>query len=217
MSETQGRVVALDPGIRSFLTWFSEDDAGHIGKGDFGRIQRLCAHLDDLLSRASKAGHQRKRNMHRAADRLRLRIRNLVDELHHKAARYLVDNYDVILIPRFESSDMVRRRARRLRRKSVRNLLTFAHYRFRSFLQWKAGPDGQDGAGGERGLHQQDLQLERRDDRQPGRSKSRAGQRRHPAGPGHKRRPRDIPAGFGRYPTAQVRSEQVQHAFGQCH
>ena len=113
--------------------------AAHIiGKGDFGRIQRLCAHLDDLLSRASKAGHQRKRNMHRAADRLRLRIRNLVEELHHKAARYLVDNYDVILIPRFESSDMVRRRARRLRRKSVRNLLTFAHYRFRSFLQWKA-------------------------------------------------------------------------------
>ena len=138
VSETQGRVAALDPGIRSFLTWFSEDDAGHIGKGDFGRIQRLCAHLDDLLSRASKAGHQRKRNMHRAADRLRLRIRNLVEELHHKAARYLVDNYDVILIPRFESSDMVRRGARRLRRKSVRNLLTFAHYRFRSFLQWKA-------------------------------------------------------------------------------
>ena len=138
VSETQGRVVALDPGIRSFLTWFSEDDAGHIGRGDFGRIQRLCAHLDNLLSRASKADHQRKRNMHRAADRMRLRIRSLVDELHHKAARFLVDNYDVILIPSFQSSDMVVRGARRLRRKSVRSLLTFAHYRFRSFLQWKA-------------------------------------------------------------------------------
>ena len=142
VSETQGRVVALDPGVRSFLTWFSEDDAGHIGKGDFGRIQRLCAYLDDLLSRASKVGHQRRRNMHRAADRMRLRIRNLMDELHHKAASFLVDNYDVILIPRFESSDMVRRGARRLSRKSVRNLLTFAHYRFRSFLEWKAEQTG---------------------------------------------------------------------------
>ena len=141
-SETQGRVVALDPGIRSFLAWFSEGDAGHIGKGDFGRIQRLCAHLDDLLSRASKASHRRKRNMHQAADRMRIRIRNLVDELHHKAARFLADNYDVILIPRFESSDMVRRGARRLRRKNVRNLLTFAHYRFRSFLEWKAEQTG---------------------------------------------------------------------------
>ena len=30
VSETQARVVALDPGIRSFLTWLSETDAGHI-------------------------------------------------------------------------------------------------------------------------------------------------------------------------------------------
>ena len=142
VSETQGRVVALDPGVRSFLTWFSEDDAGHIWKGDFGRVQRLCAHLDDLLSRASRVNHHRRRNMYRAADRLRVRIRNLVDELHHKAARFLVDNYDVILIPRFESSDMVRRGARQLRRKSVRSLLTFAHYRFRSFLEWKAEKEG---------------------------------------------------------------------------
>ena len=45
-SETQARAVALDPGVRTFLTWFSETDAGQIGKHDFGRIQRLCQHLD---------------------------------------------------------------------------------------------------------------------------------------------------------------------------
>ena len=55
-SETQARVVALDPGIRTFLTWFSETDAGQIGKHDFGRIQRLCHHLDQLISRTAKAG-----------------------------------------------------------------------------------------------------------------------------------------------------------------
>ena len=48
--ETQARVVALDPGIRNFLTWFSETSTGHIAPRDFGRIQRLCQHLDDLLS-----------------------------------------------------------------------------------------------------------------------------------------------------------------------
>ena len=53
-SETQARVVALDPGIRTFLTWFSETDAGQIGKHDFGRIQRLCHHLDQLISRTAK-------------------------------------------------------------------------------------------------------------------------------------------------------------------
>ena len=83
VGETQARVVALDPGIRNFLTWFSETDAGHIAPGAFGKMQRLCAHLDGLLSRA-KLDTRRlaKRNKYRAAARMRTRIENLIDELH---------------------------------------------------------------------------------------------------------------------------------------
>lgn len=145
VSETQARVVALDPGIRSFLTWFSETDAGHIATGAFGRIQRLCAHLDALLSRA-KLERRRlaKRKKYQAASRMRVRIINLVDELHHQAARWLVDHFDVILLPTFETSDMARRNARKLRSKSVRSLLTYAHYRFQRFLAWKAWQSGKD-------------------------------------------------------------------------
>ena len=43
-------VVALDSGVRTFLTFFSETDCGKIGHHAFGRIQRLCHHLDDLGS-----------------------------------------------------------------------------------------------------------------------------------------------------------------------
>ncbi len=145
VSETQARVVALDPGIRSFLTWFSETDAGHIAPESFGKIQRLCAHLDDLLSRA-KLDTRRlgKRNKYRAAARMRVRISNLIDELHHQAASWLVDHFDLILLPTFESSDMARRGARKLRSKSVRSLLTYAHYRFQQFLVWKAWQSGKD-------------------------------------------------------------------------
>ena len=44
-SENQGRVVALDPGVRSFLTFFSETSFGWLGKYDVGLIQRLCYYL----------------------------------------------------------------------------------------------------------------------------------------------------------------------------
>ena len=143
VSETQARVVALDPGIRSFLTWFSETDTGHIAPGAFGRIQRLCAHLDGLLSKA-KLERRRfaKRNKYQAAARMRVRIGNLIDELHHQAARWLVDHFDVILLPTFETSEMVLRGARKLRAKSVRSMLTYAHYRFQQFLKWKCWQTG---------------------------------------------------------------------------
>ncbi len=52
--ENQARVVALDPGVRSFLTWYCADSVGKIGEGSFFRIQRHCERLDDLLSRAAK-------------------------------------------------------------------------------------------------------------------------------------------------------------------
>ena len=140
--ENQARVVALDPGVRSFLTWYCADSVGKIGEGAFFRIQRLCERLDDLLSRAQKSPSRKRRNMRRAAGRMRLRVENLVQELHRQAARFLVGSYDVILLPTFETSEMVERGRRRIRSKTVRNLLSLAHYRFGMFLRHKAAEYG---------------------------------------------------------------------------
>ncbi|NEO82383.1 MAG: transposase [Moorea sp. SIO4G3] len=141
-AENQGRVVALDPGVRTFLTFFSETSVGKIGDGDFSQIQRICSHLDNLLSRISKAKKGQKRRMRKAARRMIIRLQNLVNELHHKAARFLVDNFDVILLPTFETSQMSKKTTRKIRSKTVRNMLSFAHYRFKEFLKHKAQETG---------------------------------------------------------------------------
>ena len=65
-------------------------------------------------------------------------IRNLVDELHHQIARFLVDNFDIILLPTFETSQMTIKKGRKIRSKTVRQMLTFSHYRFKQFLKHKA-------------------------------------------------------------------------------
>ena len=82
--ENKQGIVGLDPGVRNFLTLFSENSFGWIGSNDMGRIQRLCHHLDDLISRLTKS--KTKQHMKKAANRLRSKIRNLIDELHHKTA-----------------------------------------------------------------------------------------------------------------------------------
>ncbi|MGK7928274.1 MAG: RNA-guided endonuclease InsQ/TnpB family protein [Spirulina sp.] len=142
VTENQGRVVALDPGVRNFLTFFSENSYGWIASDDIGRIQRLCYHLDDLISRSTKAQSKKKQRMRKAASRIRLKIRHFVDELHHKVARFLVDNFDVILLPTFEVSQMVLKSSRKIRAKSVRQLLSWSHYRFECFLKHKAKEAG---------------------------------------------------------------------------
>jgi putative transposase len=138
VAENQGRVVALDPGVRTFQTFYSETSAGHLGCGDFGRIQRLCYFLDDLISRTSKLAGKKKREMKKAQARMRKKIRNLVKELHWKTARFLVDNFDVILLPTFETSQMSSKKNRKLRSKTVRAMLTWSHYQFKMRLKNKA-------------------------------------------------------------------------------
>ena len=141
--ENQARVVAVDPGVRVFSTFYGVDSCGFLGQGDFSRIQRLAFHLDDLISRMAKVTNKQKlRKMKLAGARIREKVKNLIDELHHKTALFLVRNFDCILLPTFETSQMVSKGHRKIRCKTVRSMLTFAHYRFKVFLKRKADEFG---------------------------------------------------------------------------
>jgi putative transposase len=133
----QNRVIALDPGVRTFQTGY--DPSGTIlefGRNDGGRIARLCWHMDKLHSKSETKGLSRRKRyrMRRAFMRARLRLRNLVDECHKKVVLFLVRNYSLILLPSFETSQMVSRIKRRIRSKTARAMLTWAHYRFKQRL-----------------------------------------------------------------------------------
>ena len=77
-----GRIVALDPGVRDFMTFFSEDSFGWLGSQCINRIQRLCQHCDNLLSRATQEKRLLRRALRKAANRIKVKIHNLIDELH---------------------------------------------------------------------------------------------------------------------------------------
>ena len=126
--------VALDPGVRTFQSFYSPKVFGKIGEGDFQEIYRLCVGLDNLQSQIDRAGCRQKRRLRKAAGRLRWKIFDRVDDLHKKTAYFLVTRFDRILIPTFETSQMVSK----LRSKTARSMLTFAHYRFKQFLKIKA-------------------------------------------------------------------------------
>jgi putative transposase len=143
LAENQGRIVSLDPGVRTFITFYSEDSAGELGKKASGHIHRLCAHLDDLISRTSRAENRyQRRSMRKAQARMRNRIHDLITEMHHKCARFLLDNFDVILLPTFETSEMTSKTKRKIRSKTARQMLTLRHYGFKQHLKQAAAQMG---------------------------------------------------------------------------
>jgi putative transposase len=47
-TNSQDQILAIDPGVRTLITGFDGQNFLEIGKGDIGRINRLCAYLDKL-------------------------------------------------------------------------------------------------------------------------------------------------------------------------
>lgn len=137
------KVIALDPGVRTFMTGYDGEIIIEIGKADIGRIYRLCSHLDKLVQKISKTkSHRQKQKMLSAAQKLRNRIKNLVDECHKQTANYLTKEYKIIFLPTFETSQMVVKKGRKLATKTARAMLTWSHYRFKQFLKYKAKSRG---------------------------------------------------------------------------
>ncbi|KAG2381876.1 hypothetical protein C9374_005668 [Naegleria lovaniensis] len=136
-----GQVVALDPGVRTFQTTFDLNGySTKWGSGGAERIGRLCCAYDKLQSKWSQpeVRHCKRYKYKRAGRRIQQKIRNIVDDLHKKLCLWLCRNYQVILLPSFETQKMVKKLHRRINSKTARKMLTWSHYRFKQRLLHKA-------------------------------------------------------------------------------
>ncbi len=68
----------------------------------------------------------------------RMRIRNLIDNCHRKAIQWLSSNYQVILLPKYETQNKTKKGKRRIGKKTARSMCTWSHYRFKQRLISKA-------------------------------------------------------------------------------
>ncbi len=86
----------------------------------------------------AKAKHEEwKRHFQNRIDRLFIRVRNLVDDLHRQVAYDPVQSFDVIILPSFRTKGMVARDdGRKIRTGTVRSMPGLAHHRFRQKLEW---------------------------------------------------------------------------------
>lgn len=142
--ENQEDVVAIDPGVRTFATYFStEGYFGKLGQGAFDRILKLNLKIDKLISKLSKETDKNKKsNLKRSIFNVRFKIKNLIDELHWKTIKFFTSRFKVIIFPPFNVSEMVKKFNRRLPKKVVRAMCCFRFYEFKERLKLKCKENG---------------------------------------------------------------------------
>ena len=132
-----GKVAFLDPGVRTFQTIYSPTPgvAYKVCDREMRRLHTLQLQIDTLNAiRSSAVERSRKLRLQRALRRAWYRLQHCVDDLHYKTAHFLCSNFETIIVPPFETSNMVRRGNRRIGRTTVRDMTCLSHYKFRQRL-----------------------------------------------------------------------------------
>ena len=129
-SKAENFHTAIDPGIRKFLTCYSPDgDINIIGQDASSKIYKLLVMIDNAISNKNK----------KLEVKLRRRVSNLQKELHDKTSRFLCENYLNIYIPKLTSgNDIINKNSRKIKTKTVRNMVLLAHCKFVEKLKTKA-------------------------------------------------------------------------------
>ncbi len=117
----QTETIALDPGLRTFQTGFSQGMVIEIDRTKL--LNKLKKKLDFLCS---------KRRLKYKRQKKQRQITNVVDDLHWKTIDFLTKHYKNIILPEFESQEMMGKN------KNVnRSFNILKHYRFKTRLKEK--------------------------------------------------------------------------------
>lgn len=129
-TETPNKIIALDPGVRTFLTGYSPSGSViKIGENQQNQIVKYQEKLDNYRSILSKATNCRKRkNCKKRCMKIEHKIRNITENLHNQTSSYLCKNYENILLPEFGTSKMQTSHVLGSSTKRMMNALS--HYRF---------------------------------------------------------------------------------------
>lgn len=133
--ESKDSIVALDPGVRTFQTYFSQHECGTIGSNISNQVKKIDEKIDKLESLKNTAKSKRKRGISRRCLLLRSKITNKVNDLHWKAAAFLTRRYKVIFLPTFNVKQMCLKNPNT---KVNRSMYHLAHYKFKMRIKQKA-------------------------------------------------------------------------------
>lgn len=111
--ENRKEIVALDPGEKIFNYFYSNEQQGKLGDNMRAYILTVYKQIkklqSDLKKKKNKKGKKikNKKALKRKIQNLYSNIKNYVNEIHKKSAKFLCENYKNILLPSFDTKPMI--------------------------------------------------------------------------------------------------------------
>lgn len=148
--EHTDKICALDPGVRTFQTMYSEDTIGEYGFNTSKTLYKLYKREDRLKSILEKGIFTNKKctqgrtkyKLKKRCALLRTKIKYIVQDLHWKTANHLTNTFQVILLPVFNTKQMANKKKRKISKTTTRLMLGLSHYEFQQKLLYKANARG---------------------------------------------------------------------------
>jgi len=137
--------ASVDPGVRKFLTTYAPNSRESYILGNRWST-RMMAHLftlDKLYSNLTKENdHVTKKKLKAEIKRKRKHVFNLKKEMRDQCANFLSKRYDLVMMPKLDSGNLCIKDNRRLKTKTVRNLMNACHAKFFDTLKDKCWENG---------------------------------------------------------------------------
>lgn len=123
-------VIALDPGVRTFMTGIGSGEVFEFGKGCTERLKQLHLKIDKIEGRKFP-------NKKRVLMKCRRKIRNLVSEMHWTVIDFLTKHYDNIVVGNISSQKIISNESSTLSNMTKRLSSSLSFYLFSQRLASK--------------------------------------------------------------------------------
>lgn len=140
--EGREKFAALDPGVTVFQAFYGENSCGTIGEGIKDLILKFREKISKIQSILDKNKNRKgkkiknKKKLRKRKYKLEKKLQNIVKDMHNKTALFLCKNYDKVLIPSFNTQDMVS--ARTLGRRVNYSLCKLSQFKFKQHIKTKS-------------------------------------------------------------------------------
>ena len=137
------KTVGIDLGVRTFLTGYSNSGTIEIGsniKETILPILKKVDHIELSIKDHVYTTKREKRGLKLGIRKRRLKIRNLVNELHNKTINELVENYDNIIVGNISTKSIISsmKREKQLSKVNKRLVSSLSFYKFKEKLRHKS-------------------------------------------------------------------------------